>query len=148
MPIGGGTRRMKGWIEGRTVVCLWPIANSIFGKLEKECFRVIHFGGGTAHGCKWIQDLKILYVSLSSCMNHNAKNLDSIGYNRRIPVYSPVHSPPTELAQDRPQGRESKPRNSNVDSRYSLRRAIQERHEDPTEVYTKIQTQLYPQMRF
>ncbi len=87
-------------------------------------------------------------VSLSSCMNHNSKSLDSIGYNRRIAVYSPVHSPPTELVQNRPQWRESKPRHSNIDSSNSLHRAIQERREDPTEVFTKIQTQLYPHMRF
>jgi hypothetical protein len=86
-------------------------------------------------------------VSLSSCMNQEAQNLNSIGCKRRIPVYSPVHSPPTELAHDQPHSRECKPRNSNIDLNY-LHLALQERREGPTEVYTKIQTQLYPGMRF
>jgi hypothetical protein len=87
-------------------------------------------------------------VSLSSCMNQDAQNLNSIGCKRRIPVYSPVHSPPTELAHDQqPLSRECKPRNSNIDLNY-LHLALQERRECPTEVYTKIQTQLYPGMRF
>jgi hypothetical protein len=86
-------------------------------------------------------------VSLSSCMNHNAKELDSIGCKRRIPIYSPVHSPPTELAHDRPQCLGTKPRTSNLDSRY-IHLVPQERRDDPTIVYTQIQTQLYPQIRF
>ena len=86
-------------------------------------------------------------VSLSSCMDQDAKNLNSIGYNRRIPVYSPVHSPPTELAQDMPLSRESKPRTSKIDLSY-LHLALQEHRAFPTEIYTKIQTQLFPQMPF
>ena len=86
-------------------------------------------------------------VSLSSCMNQEAKDLNSLGRNRRIPVYSPVHSPPNELAQSKPLSRECNTRNSNIDANY-LHLALQEHRASPTEVYTKIQTQLYPQMRF
>jgi hypothetical protein len=86
-------------------------------------------------------------VSLSSCMNQDAKNLNSIGCNKCIPVYSPVHSPPNELAQGKPLSRECNTRYSTIDTSY-LHLALQERRASPTEVYTKIQTQLYPQMRF
>jgi hypothetical protein len=89
-------------------------------------------------------------VSLPSCMNHHVKNLESIKCNRHIPIYSPVHSPPTELDQEKKPSREFKPQNFNIDISI-LHRAAQERREGlnyPTEVYTKIQTQLYPQMHF
>ncbi len=80
-------------------------------------------------------------------MNKDAKNLDAVGCERRIPIYSPVHSPPNELAQGKPLSRESEPRHSNLDTSY-LHLALQEHNEGPAEVYTMIQTQLYPQMRF
>jgi hypothetical protein len=87
-------------------------------------------------------------VSLPSRLNHAAMNIDTFGYTRRISVYSPVHSPPTELSQDK-QRRcgQLQIRDSNIDGSH-LRQATQEHREHPIEVYTKIQTQLYPQMRF
>jgi hypothetical protein len=93
-------------------------------------------------------------ISLPSCMNQHAKSLNSVNYNIRIPIYSPVHSPPTEFAQGEKgrcdNSKEPKPRNINKDtSRPHL--AAQQSCEGPscpTEVFTKIQTQLYPQMHF
>jgi hypothetical protein len=79
-------------------------------------------------------------VSLASCMNQEAQNLNSIGCKRRIPVYSPVHSTPTELAHDQPLSRECKPRNSKIDLKYLHLAilALQERREGKSEVYTRI----------
>ena len=86
-------------------------------------------------------------VSLPTRMNQDAKELNSIGCSRRLPVYNPVHSPPNELALDKRQSRKCKPRNSNTETNY-INLAAQESHASPTEIYTMIQTQLYPQMRF
>jgi hypothetical protein len=80
-------------------------------------------------------------------MNRDAQNLNAVGYNKKIPLYSPVHSPPTELAQGKRTCLESNPRKTTIDSSY-LHLALQEHRESPSEIYTKIQTQLYPQMRF
>ena len=86
-------------------------------------------------------------VSFPSCMKHEAKNLDPSGQNRRNSIYSPVHSQPNEPVK---QLRNNQAHGNPMDSS-DLRQTAQNpvnHGANPTEVYTKIQTQLYPHMHF
>ena len=79
-------------------------------------------------------------VSLSSGIDQGARFKDVTGCIRRPTIYSPAHSPPPEPASKSRYGPHAPQlRGSGI---------VYDLSYQPVEVYTKIQTQLFPQMNF
>ena len=132
------------FIQARTNLMHCP--NSAFARI---CLTIVAIKASQGHAYKKLemavghsQPILKRCVSLSSGMDLGGRLFDPSGYTKRASVYSPAHSPPPELAQkDGGMGLEKRPVRSDED--YSTRQ-----YHPTAEVYTKIQTQLYPQMRF
>jgi hypothetical protein len=87
-------------------------------------------------------------ISLSSDMNQGgqAQEPSSLGVCRPRPIYSPAHSPPPELARNKRNGTNARFEQSAQPLLPSIAQATpfsEEQH-----VYTQLQTQLFPQMKF
>jgi hypothetical protein len=83
-------------------------------------------------------------VSLSSDMNQGDLIQVSplLGLSKPRPIYSPVHSPPPELASSNCDGA-----NGRLSQPLILNQAQSFTSEQPS-VYTQLQTQLFPQIKF
>jgi hypothetical protein len=84
-------------------------------------------------------------ISLSSDMNQGGQESSLLGLCRPRPIYSPAHSPPPELSKTK---RDDKNARFDHLAQQLPPNKPQAAFPEQIHVYTQLQTQLFPQMKF